>query len=544
MNLSILVSLLLLSPLFSFAQSPVTVSYDQHIELAEQYNRAYRFDESIAELEVAMEIAKQDNNERQLLDVEISLAEMMRRTQNYLKGIEILDAPGNYKKYPDLHVRRLGRLAALYGEGDYFEETFSDDVNVVDSIQQFLSEALQIAIANDFLEQEAGLQNELGLFIMRQNSRKASIPHLERSAEIFLELGDTVNYIRPMIFLMENELEFGNLNRFDKIANDLLALVNGNNWYNVEADLFKMIGNRYLSVGDSLNHCQWQMKADKNHLEVQKIINNDRMISYEVLYETEKFQREAFEAKIFALEKSQDLDKERLKNQNLYLLLALLLIIILAFGLIYFRERSLKKALAKTNQDLHLSNEKYQLLMVESNHRIKNNLQMVISMFDYSDENMSVEQQKINQKISAKIHTISSLHNHLTLEKHNELVDLGVYLFDILALYDSLDNHFKLVTSFESIQIRSEKIVYFGLILNEMLSNTLEHHNGSKKEIQISLLPNNGAWVFRYCDHSKMDNNHSTGTGTELIQQLITRVGGTDLVFKKSIGLYQFSFHA
>lgn len=219
------------------------------------------------------------------------------------------------------------------------------------------------------------------------------------------------------------------------------------------------------------------------------------------------------------------------------------LIVIIAF-FFFLREIVLKKKLKKVNLDLNVSNEKYQLLMVESNHRIKNNLQMIISMVDYFKEDLNRNDISIANRISGKIQAISTLHKHLSLDVHNELVDVSVYFNEILKLYKSFYDNFKVDKKFDYIKISSETIIYFGLILNEILLNTIEHNISLEKNITIEVTSKNGKCTFSYCDNSNLETDSEHGIGTKLISQLITRVKGEALIIDKSIGLYKFNFYA
>lgn len=288
----------------AFGQEDDDGKYKYHVELAEKYNRTYRFDESILELQKAIKIAKDNKDEYQTISAEISLAELMRRTKNYIKGYEILSTPKNYKNYPDLYVCKLGRLSAIFAEGQFYDKLSLTKENFNDSIKSFLNKALIIAVNDKLKVQEAGLQNELGLFIMRTQSRAKANYHLQRSADLFLELKDMNNYIRPMIFIMENHLAVNNFSKFDSIANKLLKFTKGKKWYSPEADLFKMIGQRRKLVGDSLGYFNWREKASLSNLEYLKTIYNEKMVSYEVRYETDKLKKTSFRIRFISYRKS------------------------------------------------------------------------------------------------------------------------------------------------------------------------------------------------------------------------------------------------
>ena len=269
------------------------------------------------------------------------------------------------------------------------------------------------------------------------------------------------------------------------------------------------------------------------------------MTSFQALFETEKFQKQAVGSDLKAIQKEKELQLESNKSKNLLYSLLALLIIFSFVGFIYFRERKLKNQVKQINDDLNISNENYQLLMIESNHRIKNNLQMVISMLEYASDDVRETGPVALKRISSKIHTISSLHKHLYSDVHNELVDISVYFNEIINSYKTITSgRINPEKSIEPIRIKSERIVYFGLVFNELIANTIEHSQFTESSIRIEITQIEDGYLFHYSDGSVHDEKSAPGTGSLLITQLIKRVRGKKLEINKSTGTYQFTFHA
>ena len=61
--------------------------FNEQIAKANELNRINLFPESIHELESAIYRAKKNKNDAELIEATIVLAELMRRTQNYEKGL-------------------------------------------------------------------------------------------------------------------------------------------------------------------------------------------------------------------------------------------------------------------------------------------------------------------------------------------------------------------------------------------------------------------------------------------------------------------------
>jgi two-component sensor histidine kinase len=521
-----------------------TTSYEYHLNLGQELNLAYNFPESIRHIESAIRIAKKEHNLKNQINAEISLAELMRRTQNYTVGLEILYSQKNFEQFPLLHVRRLGRMTALYSEGAYFPDMFPSDVKLEDSIALFLDQAISISMNHSFEKEEASLRNELGLFLMRTDKRQESLTHLRRAAEIYKDLKDTVNYIRPMMRLMENRMIISNnMESFDSIATELVSLVDGKGWYSLEAELFKLVGSGHAFRGDSLEYYKWLYRAEKSAAEFNNLMHLEDIESIEVRFQTEKYKKEAAESRLTSSRKSKQLAKEEAERKKLNNILLLVCLALAVVAGILFRERRVKRKMNFVNSELQTANEKYELLLIESNHRIKNNLQMIISLIDYSKEEVGKNGEAALQRVSNKIETIGTLHKHLNEHVHFEKVKVDLFFDEIIQLYLNISSdELRVTRSLDSIEMKNERIIYLGLLLNELLSNTIEHNESEIKEVSIEVTTNGTRASFYYSDHGARKSTNVEGQGSVLIKKMIRRVGGKEYVFDHSTGTYQFKF--
>ncbi|MCJ8289081.1 MAG: sensor histidine kinase [Crocinitomicaceae bacterium] len=539
MKITFLSQFLILCSFGTFGQSGCDTCYQYHMDLADEYNLVFQFAESITEIEFAIEIAKNEKDIERQLNAEITLAELMRRSSNHHIGLEILYAQKEHINYPEIYVRRLGRMAALYTEGK-----FPDNVNKHDSIYLFLEEALSISIEHNFKEEEASLRNELGALFMHKSKYKESSTHLTRSAELYQELGDSINYTRPMIWLMYNDLAFNKMKAFDEKAKKLLDWTKDKKWYALEKDLFAIVGKGFLHRGDSTGYYKWIYRSLESAVKLKKIVYSKKLASFKVLYETGKFQKELIESNFDSTQKSEQLEKEASHNRQLNLLLIMMSLLLLSTVLLIVRGIRRKRKVDKINSDLEYANEKYEILMVESNHRIKNNLQMIISLLEYSSQDVIDNGEKALKRISTKIETIGALHKHLHENVHFEKVRVDDFFNEVLNLYQHLSSEqLNVLKNIEPIEIENERIVYLGLILNELLSNTIEHNTSKVKEIKLDVIASKESCLFRYSDNNAQQEADNVGTGIVLIKKLIRRVGGTDFQVNKANGTYEFKFH-
>lgn len=193
--------------------------------------------------------------------------------------------------------------------------------------------------------------------------------------------------------------------------------------------------------------------------------------------------------------------------------------------------------------NLDISNKNFELLLIKSNHRIKNNLQMILSMVDFSIDEVSTSENKALNNISNKIQIISALNKHLYIDVKSEYVSLPLFFEEISHLYAiTKPNVLQVENEIYPLKINGERIIYFGLILNELLANTIEHNLSQIKKIHLTVTKINSYFVFEYCDHSTHLETAENGQGGELLNQLVKRIKGTNYQLDKKTGTYKFHF--
>jgi two-component sensor histidine kinase len=502
--------------------TPSSNTFESHFELAKKYEDLSLYAESIDEINLAIQFAEKKGWKKKIVEASIFLAETKRITGDFEEGIRILRTLKSSTDYPALHVEKLGRMAAL------FRESQLPNGQKLDSLNYYLTSALDLVEVYNLKSQKAGLYNELGCIIGHENA-DSCLYLLNESARIFLEERDIQNYVAARTNMLRTYETLGdNLNTIATF-NELIELVKGKKWYSAERELYITISSFHNKKGDTVNANYWLLKSRESEILNIHSISSNRLNSFRAIYETEKYQNQIAQNQI-------ELKKQAKKRNELFLYLTILLVISALVLLLLFRERKLKRTVGKAN-------ESYEMLLVESNHRIKNNLQMIISMLQYSSRDLKDEDSKAFKNMSGKIQTISALHKHLYIDVHNELVDLNGYFTAIIALYQDISSDkIRIKVDIDEVSIKSERIVYFGLIFNEMLSNTFEHGKGLEGNLEINVKAVNSHYHFSYQDNSSFVDGEQNGTGITLIKQLVGRVKGIDFQLDGIIGKYEFYF--
>lgn len=511
------------------AQNPTAlVEYEIHLQQAHEFDNVSLYADCINEINAAIQIAK----DQQWLEKEIAaslfLAEIKRKTADFKEGLSLLRTLKSSVNYPKLHVRKLGRMAAMLNG---LSAELTNEYEFRDSVLFYLDSALKVSSNLNLRLEQAGLYNELG-YTLGATNVDSSLFYLNKAAELFMELNDTPNYVVVKTNLMRTYVLQNDYKKGNPIIEELIQITQNEN-FNVRAvqlEFYRTLTFYYQRINDSLKFNYWNVKKYKTKFDVLKTSNSDKLNSFRVLFETKKYQEEV-------LQKEMLLEKESERRKEYIQYFIGLVILIVGVGLLLYRERKLKRVVNKANENYHM-------LLVESNHRIKNNLQMIISMLEFSSKDLVEKDSIAFKRMSGKIQTISALHKHLYLDVHNEKVELNTYFADIIDLYQEITNSpLKIEKKVDQVAIPSERIVYFGLIFNEMLSNTLEHSTSLDKTVYITIDKVEDRFRLTYQDHSSFNLNATGGTGTNLIEQLVKRIEGKSYTIEKETGKYQFEFY-
>lgn len=509
-------------------------TFDVHYERSLEYAEASLFAQAMEELDKSIKIASQIDRTEAYARAIITKAEYLRKTGDNAKGLELLREIEEIELPPELYVRLLGRKAALI-----HEQHFEDHEAQIKQVLKILSEAIQLAEQYDLEKQEGHLRQELGYLLMRRGEEHhdQAYSNLLKGANLFEKNNDDASHSGILVKLLEYHIGNENEASVDSIYKIITRKSAKKNWYTMEADLYSLMSGYWFSKNDSVSGYQSRVKSLESVLKHREAIQNNRMETFRVLYETNKMKQLAEKQAGLAERKKEELIKEKGRTVQLTILLTTLIILAVILIFLLIRERSLKK-------QVKVANDKYQMLILESNHRIKNNLQMITSLIKYlkkTDPN-NVDSSSLDN-VSGKVHAISSLHKHLSINIHNQKVLMQPYFDEILSFYEQMfPEKYVVKKEFTEVWLRSESLVYFGLCFNEMLSNSFEH--GSGESLTITVTNQEGTYKFVYQDDSKLGLKNTPGTGTLLISELIERIGGFDYQFDPAVGRYQFSFYA
>ncbi|MDD3004893.1 histidine kinase dimerization/phosphoacceptor domain -containing protein [Flavobacterium sp.] len=173
--------------------------------------------------------------------------------------------------------------------------------------------------------------------------------------------------------------------------------------------------------------------------------------------------------------------------------------------------------------------------MSELQHRVKNNLQHVISILEIQKE--SADFNNIEELIRGnqnRIHSMALLHKKLNVSDNVNDVDLKKYITELSEIVkESYSNHKKnitLIVKCELENISIDKALPLGLITVELISNSIKHAFKNKKIglIRIEITKDKTTKLY-YADNGigfDFNKISEIGLGQEIIKGLIDQLDG------------------
>lgn len=214
--------------------------------------------------------------------------------------------------------------------------------------------------------------------------------------------------------------------------------------------------------------------------------------------------------------------------------------------------RMMNMALRKEKDIVESRDKEKTILLQEIHHRVKNNLQIVMSLLRMQSTKIESEEAKVhfNDAIN-RILTMSLIHQKLYESDNLSAIDLSVYLEDLASdvLRSSQAPH-TIQKSFtiEIPEIGMKTIVPIALIITELISNSAKHAFDETEHAEIKLgvryIDNSDQIELKYSDNGTWKDSNRDSFGTQLIEALTEQLeGNCELNISSHGSHYAFCFN-
>lgn len=302
----------------------------------------------------------------------------------------------------------------------------------------------------------------LGLAHLEKKQYQIAERKILAAISILKKLNDTYSIIIYETHLAELYSQLGQSNKAHKLFIKNLRLATTNQLREQIRDINRSLALFYENqkqFNKALNHHK-QYSAYNDSLTNKDNIRKMERIKSEYLLDKK-------EANIQFLHRLNN-SKKRLLYLGLFSVIVLLILII-------FLIRS-RKLLKNANAVIVKRGKEKELLLRELNHRVKNNLQMVASLFNIQARKLKGPAAKELKDARMRIEALALIHQKLYRNHLHTMVDMENYIKELIenlcfSFGKKMDVKFKL----SPVKLHIDKAIPMGIIINELATNTFKY---------------------------------------------------------------------
>lgn len=204
----------------------------------------------------------------------------------------------------------------------------------------------------------------------------------------------------------------------------------------------------------------------------------------------------------------------------------------------------LEELVSIRTEELQLSIQDKEVLLKEVHHRVKNNLQIIISLLDLQVNNVKDEKSKeVLLQSMNRIASMSLIHQKLYQSNDFHSIELRNYILELVehikGVYDTNDLKLTIVTKLDNVSMSLTKAIPIGIILTELLTNSFKHGVvlGAENCIEVTFEVDKNNAVITVSDDGVgfvQEEAEAKGTlGLFLVNMLVGQIGGKYSYFKE-----------
>jgi len=405
--------------------------------------------------------------------------------------------------------------------------------------------------------------------------------------EVARSMGDCFNalhqfnlaeqYYREMIFFEEQQSESGNRHALEmyyiigKFYTDRQEYQKANVYLQKALTVPGITNNFASRIKDvhlalfKVDSAAGNYLSAMQHLRTYNILNDSifsetkskQIAELQIQYETARREQD-----IKLLRNESQLERNKLQQARLArnVTLAGIFMLLAIVGLLYNRYRLKQRSnrrLEEQQKEINLKNqsleellhekdrllEEKEWLLKEIHHRVKNNLQIVMSLLNtqsaYIENDAALVVIRENQH---RVYAMSLIHQKLYQSENVALIDIPVYISELVDyLRSSFDtHHIRFELDIAPVKLDVAQTVPMGLILNEAVTNAIKYaFPDSSGLITVTLRPTGGHYLALTIKDNGvglpegMDINQTDSLGMSLMQGLSRQLEGSFLLENK-----------
>jgi len=461
----------------------------------------------------------------------------------------------------------ITKALEYYQKSLKIREDVGDEINVASSIYNIASlyqkndsipKALEYyqksLIMFEDLNYKRGIANSLvkmGMLLEKEGNNSKALDNYTRSLKINEEIGDkrgvaiSLNNIGNVYY---KQLKIKEAKEF---ASESLRVAQKLGFPGEIKNAAKLLSKIYQHE----NNWKSSFKMERLFIIMRDSIRNVNT-EKDVIRQQASYEIDKKEQKILLLSTQNEVQQLKLDRNKILIIsfsiglgLALILVVVTYGG--YKKKQVVNKLLEKQKEEITKKNDEKKAMIQEIHHRVKNNLQVVNSLLKF--QSREIEDEKVvNMFKEAQSRVVSMALLHEKMYRSEDLQHINIKEHITLLVTDLVNSYavgknIKLNIVIEEVNIGLQTLVPLGLIINELITNSLKYAFHDEKEgvITVSLKPLDA----KKCELIIGDDGigfflekESTGLGTKLIQIFTKQLNGTMTKLNQIGSFYKLVF--
>lgn len=437
----------------------------------------------------------------------------------YQQGYDLFEA------YNDtlLQVVMLINIGEVYRKTGNVESAalyFQRGINLLDSLKTGDQSRID--------ETYATLKGNMGIVHLEMGRIDQAKTKLENAVEFFTRIGDSYKSSVYQSELGKLLILTGDTINGERLINESLAIAHSAQLKEQIRDFSQQLSEFYEGIGNTSKALDFFKQYKSYDDSLKNVENIRRMEQQQSLFELSKK-----EEQIVALNRINRL------QQLLALGLSSGIFIFIVFMFVLVKaNRKIKKSNRLISRQKILVEQREAekaLLLKELNHRVKNNLQMVASLL-----NLHARQLKDHPAAEAlvagryRVEALTLIHQKLYRDDVDTIIDIKEYIVELTQnLVFNFGPEFRLELNLEPFVMKIDKAIPLGLIINELVTNSLKYGGKNNKApgLRVSIENQPNTVLLTIADNGSglpidFDFNKAGSFGLKLVNSLVKQLAG------------------
>ncbi len=396
----------------------------------------------------------------------------------------------------------LDLLASYYHYWSSFFEIGTSDTweQRKDSMIYHSNQAILWAEKSGDLNIKAYALNQIGWAVSTASNKKHD--YYSQAAAIWKQLNYKRSYILALINDCRKEYNVRNYEQMRHLLDTCKAVIKDTKWYYLQQATFAY--HRFYFEAKNIKDSAMYYNVLEGNARIALLEETNARAQTETLEKynsTQKAKEIEQQQKTIALEKS--------KKQMFAILMGIAIILLTVVAFVSQRLYKANQAKEKFNSGLSEQLSINEVLLSELHHRVKNNLQTIISLLELDNKQVpTVQAEKVKQTIG-RIRSIAIVHDLLSIAKGKGILEVEAYMHEMVEMTSSLmggTTEIEIEIDCDKIQISYSALIYLGIVLNELLTNSFKYALVKRQEplrIHITLKEESDFLMFTYQDNGQ-----------------------------------------